>query len=165
MRGRAMLRTSPDVICGVARVPCSNIDGMMVVRRAALLHKVYGALVVSIGLISLPAGNWFAITTLRRARLWYTWYGFFCGLSFVVTSIIFADIFGRKALGRVNGVLAAVGTTTAGLGPLAFGWSRDTTGSYRPATTTCLTIFALAAGSLAARPLPTRPGVPKTASE
>jgi nitrate/nitrite transporter NarK len=113
-------------------------------------------LFVAMVLISLPPTNILAINTPRRAGLWYCGYGFFCGLGFCILSMIFADVFGRKALGRVNGVITAVHTSTAGVGPLVFGWSRDTTGAYRTATTACLAVFLVATLILALRSLPVR---------
>lgn len=120
-------------------------------QRLLLLLKTYAALGVEMWLLALPSSSAFAVNTPRRAMLWYSGYGFFCGLGFCVFSMIFADVFGRKCLGRINGIVAGLHTATAGLGPLAFGWSRDVSGSYRLAILACLSVFTLATAVLALR--------------
>lgn len=88
--------------------------------------------------------------------LWYTVYGFLCGVWFLVYTMLNADIFGRASLGRVNGVVLAMNTASAGLGPLAFGWCRDTTGSYGVVMTTLLVGMAMFTALLALRKVPIR---------
>ena len=100
------------------------IDTLPVPARAKVLVRAFALICVAIAVLSLPSTSTFAVVTPLRAVAWYASYGFFCGVWFVVHTMINADIFGRESLGRVNGVVVMMGTSSAGLGPLAFGWCR-----------------------------------------
>ena len=42
----------------------------------------------------------------------------------------FADLFGKRHLGKIQGVAQAVTVATSGTGPLFFAWSFESSGSY-----------------------------------
>ena len=42
--------------------------------------------------------------------------GTLSGVEYTITAILIADVYGRRALGSVNGIVAALGTAASGLG-------------------------------------------------
>ena len=75
---------------------------------------------------------------------------------FALGAMMFADVFGRKALGSINGVVIAMHTASAGIGPLLFGWSRDSTGTYRAAVLLLIVLVSVASAVLSLRTVPQR---------
>ena len=52
------------------------------------------------------------------------------GLSRIVSSVIYADYFGRRHLGSIAGLVTPIGVAGTAFGPLLFGVGRDVMGSY-----------------------------------
>ena len=50
-----------------------------------------------------------------------------------VASVVFANNFGRKYLGEIQGLADSLGVLGSALGPFPFGLVRDQTGSYNTA--------------------------------
>ena len=48
----------------------------------------------------------------------------------MIKTVIIPDVFGRRALGRINGLVTGLGVAASGLGPLVFGSCEQLTGSY-----------------------------------
>eukprot|EP00035_Acanthoeca_spectabilis_P018295 m.385995 g.385995 ORF g.385995 m.385995 type:complete len:511 (-) comp16744_c0_seq19:80-1612(-) len=134
------------------------LDHLGVPTRVWLLIGTYTAQAIGIALLSAPPSSPFGISTALRAQLWVCQYGLFVGAQSCLRSVVVADLFGRKSLGRVNGVMQAVATVAVGLGPLLFGWCRELTGSYTAATRVVLVVALGCTGVLA---LWRHPRVPK----
>eukprot|EP00035_Acanthoeca_spectabilis_P001548 m.80948 g.80948 ORF g.80948 m.80948 type:complete len:496 (+) comp10956_c0_seq2:167-1654(+) len=132
------------------------VDKVSVSGRVNLLLVAYAAQCTLIAVLCAPASSHFGVTSAARAQLWYATYGLFVGVQSCIRSLVFADLFGRRALGSVNGVIHAMGTASAGLGPLAFGWCREATGSYRWAMTAALAMTGVSTAALSARAVPTQ---------
>ena len=88
--------------------------------------------------------------------MWFALYGSICGIQFVTNGILLADIFGRKALGSINGMAIAVSTASSGLGPLMFGACKDYMGSYRPILVFEFCLLSTVGFLLTITPLPQR---------
>ena len=108
------------------------IDQATLVGRKKLLSAAYGGILAMVGMLLLPLDSALGINSGSRATMWFALYGSICGIQFVTNGILLADIFGRKALGSINGMAIAVSTASSGLGPLMFGACKDYMGSYRP---------------------------------
>ena len=79
------------------------------------------------------------------------------GAVFVMQGVILPDVYGRKALGSVNGIVLGAGTAASGLGPLVFGMGRDLTGSYYSVSLVLFVSYCIVVPLLWMSPLPTPP--------
>ena len=75
----------------------------------------------------------------------------------LVMSVILPEVYGRKALGSVNGIVLGVATAASGFGPLLFGLCRDMTGSYDNVQRTLFIVYCIVVPVLWLSPLPTPP--------
>lgn len=57
-------------------------------------------------------------------------FGVSTGVLFTVMNVVWADYFGRDAIGGIRGMVSPVHMLSNSLGPLAAAWSYDVTGSY-----------------------------------
>ena len=62
--------------------------------------------------------------------IWAVAFGCFAGTFFTGMAVVAADLFGTRALGRINSLLGGVGTFASGAGPALFAVERDSCGSY-----------------------------------
>jgi len=82
--------------------------------------------------------------TTAMIYLWYILVGFATGINFMLTYLIRARYFGRKAFGSIHGTMMMIITPAGVIAPIYAGWVYDTTSSYLTAFTlyTALLIFA-----------------------
>ena len=59
-------------------------------------------------------------------------FGSVWGLKGSVSSVIYADYYGRKHLGKIQAIDAMAGLAGTAVGPLIITFSREQLGSYRP---------------------------------
>lgn len=119
-----------NLICGwlVQRISVLNIfGGSMIIFAACLIGFTLAS--GSIGLIYIVA-----------AAL-----GVGSGAVTVIFFAGFADLFGKRHLGKIQGVAQAMTVATSGTGPLFFAWSFESSGSYSSVFFT-LAPFALLVG-------------------
>jgi cyanate permease len=102
-------------------------------------------MVILMNVSSVPMGLFFAAV-----------YGAAFGLMVTSGQIVFADFFGREALGAIRGTAAPVQFAFNAVGPLMAGVAHDLTGSYMAAFVplTCGYLVAALALAIAQRPTP-----------
>jgi MFS family permease len=101
------------------------------------------------------AARWLPAVTI--AKCWYLVYGGLAGWQFLVNQLLIPDIFGRKVLGRLNGLQMAFGTMGSGLGPLFFAAVHRWWGSYDGPVLLCFLAVSAGAAVLGAVNIPTPP--------
>ena len=94
------------------------------------------------------------VSSEGTAAVWYFVWGAISAVQITVNSILPADLFGRRALGSINGIVACARTTSAALGPMAFAMCKDRTGGYFIAMAGVLVLWFPAVTLLALAPLP-----------
>ncbi|MFP4457461.1 MAG: MFS transporter [Clostridia bacterium] len=62
----------------------------------------------------------------------------------IATTMVTVDMYGRKDYGPIFGLLSALGSTGAIIGPVLFGYLYDTTGSYNSSFIIAITLMVLA---------------------
>ena len=110
---------------------------------AGLVGSAIG-MVVLMNVSTLPMGMLFAVS-----------YGVAFGLMVTSSQIVFADYFGRHALGSIRGAAAPFQMTLNAIGPIVGGLAYDHTGSYLAAFIPFTFAYLIAAGALiiAKRPI------------
>jgi len=86
-----------------------------------------------------------ALSSQRMAYLFGFFMGMQGGLEMIVSSVIFANYFGRRHLGSIAGFASTLLVAASALGPMPIGVARDLMGSYQ----TVLSVFALLPFALA----------------
>jgi MFS family permease len=77
------------------------------------------------GLVAFPF-----VTTLTHVWMWATAMGLGGGLVMVLFFSVWGRLFGRRHLGRIQGVAQALTVIASAIGPLLLAWCLDLTGSY-----------------------------------
>ncbi len=72
------------------------------------------------------------------------WYGLSFGAMFTMTQVIYAEYFGRKALGRIRGAVAPLHIAFNAAGPPLAGWAFDVSGSYTRVFSAFVILLAIA---------------------
>ncbi len=85
------------------------------------------------------------VDTALLAMLWGVFYGLAQGASVTLQRLAFADYFGRRHLGSIEGVARAFTNITQAAGPLAAALAFDLTDSYRAIFTVFVVVNVLAA--------------------
>jgi MFS family permease len=125
-------------------------EGVLDAKIGSRRTLIIGLLISAVGMVILmntstvPMGLVFAVV-----------YGFAFGLMITSTQIIFADLFGRNALGAIRGVALPFQMGFNSVGPIVAGLAYDLTGSYLAAFIPFTFAYLVAAGalSLARRPV------------
>ena len=86
-----------------------------------------------------------ALSSQRMAYLFGFFMGMQGGLEMIVSSVIFANYFGRRHLGSIAGFASTLLVAASAHGPMPIGVARDLMGSYQ----TVLSVFALLPFALA----------------
>jgi len=68
--------------------------------------------------------------TFGMIYVWFVLYGIGLGAGFIISPLILARYFGRKAYGSIRGTSMMIMTPVGIIAPLYVGWIYDTTGSY-----------------------------------
>jgi MFS family permease len=114
-----------------------------------------------IGLLGSAAGMvlLMSVHSVPMAIVFAGVYGVAFGLMITSGQIVFADYFGREALGAIRGSAAPLQMGLNAIGPLVGGAAYDLTGSYLAAFIPFTCAYLLAATALALARRPARPVV------
>jgi MFS family permease len=103
-----------------------NFLGGWLARRVRLAFLLAAALaILAAGLAALPH-----VATLTHVMLWATAMGLGGGLVMVLFFSVWARVYGRRHLGRIQGIAQALTVLASAVGPLVLAWWIDRTGSY-----------------------------------
>ena len=103
-----------------------NFLGGWLARRVRLGLLLAAALaILAAGLAALPH-----VATITHVMLWATAMGLGGGLVMVLFFSVWARVYGRRHLGRIQGIAQAMTVLASALGPLVLAWWVDRTGSY-----------------------------------
>jgi MFS family permease len=130
--------------------------GGWLAARVALARLLASALgVLALGLAALPL-----LTTLVHVMAWAGAMGLSGGLVMVLFFAVWPRLYGRRALGRIQGAAQAVTVVASALGPLLLALCVEWTGSYRAMfQVLALVVAAVGAAALLVRtprPAPAR---------
>ena len=109
-------------------------------RFGARLSLVADCLLIGVGMLFLMV----AASSTLLAFAWGVFWGITLTGSITLQRVIFADYYGRRHLGSIQGLVTLVQTVAQALGPLAAAIAYDATGGYLPAFS-AFAISALAA--------------------
>jgi len=102
-------------------------------------------LVVSLGMMSLVLVLAPSLSSLEMAYFFGFCMGVQGGLEMIVSSVVFANFFGRWHLGSIAGFASTLLVGASALGPMPFGVARDLMGGYAAVLSTFAIVpFALA---------------------
>jgi len=119
-----------------------NFLGGWLAARVALGRLMAAALfVLAAGLVALPH-----VTSLAQVMLWATGMGLGGGLVMVLFFAVWPRLYGRRQLGRVQGVAQAITVVASAVGPLLLAACVEATGSYAAAFRLLGSAIAAAAG-------------------
>ena len=135
----------------------SQLDKLSLRRKMRLLVAMYGLIACSQLLLLRTPGRVGSVDTLAAASVWYLLFGIGLGGIIIFRSVIVPDVFGRKALGRLNSIFQGVNTMMSGLGPLVMGALRQWSGSYELPVGLSLLIMLPLIGTIATAEVPTAP--------
>lgn len=115
-------------------LPMSITASLFGIPGGWLVDRVDAKYMLSVGLILLTITILFSasITSPQLGILYGIIFGLNNGIQQVVSSVIWANYFGRENLGAISGITATFGAAASGIGPLVYGLGRDLAGSYWP---------------------------------
>jgi MFS family permease len=129
------------------------LEGLLDSRIGSRQTLIVGLVVSAGGMVILMN-----TTTIAMGVVFAVVYGLAFGLMVTSSQIIFADLFGRHALGAIRGVALPFQMGFNAVGPIVAGLAFDLTGSYLAAFIPFTIAYLIAAGALA---LAKRPVLPK----
>ena len=132
-----------------------NFGGGWLAERMPLGRLMAIALgVLAAGLVILPH-----LQSLTHVMSWATLMGLGGGLVMVLFFSAYPRVYGRRYLGRIQGIAQALTVLASAIGPVLLAWCVDVTGSY----TTMFYVLAVIVGmsSLAAAITPLPPRLPR----
>lgn len=131
-----------------------NFLGGWLATRVSLGRLMATSLFVLVaGLLALPH-----ISTTPQVMAWATSMGLGGGLVMVLFFSVWARLFGRFHLGRIQGSAQAITVVASAVGPLLLAWSVESTGSYE--TMFRMLAAIIAAVAVAALVVPLTPPAP-----
>ena len=129
-----------------------NFLGGWLARRVPLASLLAAALgILALGLVVLPH-----VSTLTHVVMWATAMGLGGGLVMVLFFSVWARAFGRRHLGRIQGIAQAMTVLASALGPLLLAWCIDRTGSYTAMFRILAAVVALTSLGAVVTPMPPR---------
>jgi MFS family permease len=129
-----------------------NFAGGWLAERMALGRLMAVALtVLSAGLVALPH-----LTSLTHVMAWATLMGLGGGLVMVLFFTVWPRVYGRRQLGRIQGIAQALTVLASAVGPVLLAWCVDVTGSYAVMFRVLAAVVAIAALAAALAPMPAR---------
>jgi MFS family permease len=139
--------------------------GIGVIAEGFLDERIGARWTMAIGLVGSSAGVTILILvhSLAMALLYAVVNGLFFGLLVASNQVVFADYFGRHALGAIRGYSQPFQLGTNAFGPILAGAAHDLTGSYVAAFAPFAIAYLVSAGALviAKKPRPpTRQATP-----
>jgi MFS family permease len=130
-----------------------NFAGGWLAERMRLGRLMAIALtVLAAGLVVLPH-----LSTLAHVIAWATLMGLGGGLVMVLFFSVWPRVYGRRHLGRIQGIAQAMTVLASAVGPVLLAWCVDATGSYAAMFRVLAAIVAAAALAAALTPTPPRP--------
>ena len=105
------------------------IWGVSADRFGARLSFVVDCLLIGMGRLLLLV----AATSMLAAFAWAAFWGITLTGSITLQRVIYADYYGRRHLGSIQGLVTLVQTIAQAIGPIAGGLAYDVSGSYVPA--------------------------------
>lgn len=103
-----------------------NFFGGWLSSRVPLGHLMAASLfILAAGLIALPF-----VSTIGQVMMWAVAMGLGGGLVMVLFFAVWGRLFGRRDLGRIQGVAQALTVVASAIGPLLLAWCLEWTGSY-----------------------------------
>ncbi len=129
-----------------------NFAGGWLAERMPLGRLMAVALaVLAAGLVVLPH-----LTSLTHVIAWATLMGLGGGLVMVLFFSVWPRFYGRRHLGRIQGIAQALTVLASAIGPVLLAWCVDATGSYAVMFRVLAAIVAIASLSAAVTPAPPR---------
>jgi MFS family permease len=114
-----------------------NFAGGWLASRVPLGRLMAASLfILAAGLVALPF-----VSTFTHVMLWAVAMGAGGGLVMVLFFSVWGRLFGRRDLGRIQGVAQAMTVIASAIGPLLLAWCLEWTGSY-------VAMFEILAGSI-----------------
>ena len=107
--------------------------------------------VLAAGLVVLPH-----LTSLTHVMAWATLMGLGGGLVMVLFFSVWPRVYGRRELGRIQGIAQALTVLASAVGPVLLAWCVDVTGSYAVMFRVLAGVVAIAALAAALTPMPPR---------
>ena len=81
--------------------------------------------ILAAGLLALPH-----VSSMAQVMAWASAMGLGGGLVMVLFFSVWGRVFGRRHLGRIQGVAQALTVVASAIGPLLLAWCLELTGSY-----------------------------------
>lgn len=120
------------------------IGGLLIGRVPVRVLLALSLVVMSLVLMMAPA-----LSSLEMAYVFGFCMGIQGGLEAIVSSVAFANFFGRRHLGSIAGFASTILVAASALGPMPIGVARDLMGSYTAVLSTFAVVpFALAIACL-----------------
>jgi MFS family permease len=127
-----------------------NFLGGWLATRVALGQLMSASLfVLAAGVVALPF-----LTALVHVWLWAAAMGLGGGLVMVLFFSVWGRVFGRRHLGRIQGVAQALTVVASAIGPLLLAWCLEATGSYAVMFEILAVVIAAVAVAALLRPIP-----------
>lgn len=127
-----------------------NFAGGWLAERMPLSRLMALALaVLAAGLIVLPH-----LASLAHVMAWATLMGLGGGLVMVLFFSVWPRVYGRRQLGRIQGIAQTQTVLASAVGPVLLAWCVEATGSYAAMFRVLAVIVALAALAAAVTPMP-----------
>jgi MFS family permease len=138
-----------------------NFLGGWLARRIPLATLLSAALaILAAGLAALPH-----VTSIAQVMLWATAMGLGGGLVMVLFFSVWARVYGRRHLGRIQGLGQAMTVLASALGPLLLAWWIDRTGSYAAMFRILAAVVGVTAVGALVTPMPGPATLPRRLSE
>ena len=103
-----------------------NFTGGWLAHRVALGRLLAASLfILAAGLVALPH-----VSTMAHVMGWATAMGLGGGIVMVLFFSVWGRVFGRRDLGRIQGMAQALTVVASAIGPLLLAWCLEATGSY-----------------------------------
>ena len=100
--------------------------------RLSAVHRALGAVLLT-QLVAAVCASMLALRTEGHLRLWSGIYGCVTGGRMAMMEVVYASLFGTRALGTILGVSRGCDVAATGLGPVLFSAAFETGHSYAPA--------------------------------
>ena len=129
-----------------------NFGGGWLATRVSLPKLLALSLfILTAGLAALPH-----VATIAQVMLWAVAMGLGGGLVMVLFFSVWPRVYGRRNLGRIQGVAQALTVVASAVGPLLLAWCIEWTGSYAAMFYVLAAVIAVTAVAALLTPLPDR---------
>jgi MFS family permease len=130
-RGFTHAQTSAVSVVFSASLATSALLAGLVVDRSRAKMQLGGLCFLALALC-MHASQSGAVASPRALLVFYVVYGCVTGFNGTLSTVLVADLFGRKAVGAITAVQTASTTLMSGVGPVVFGLCKERRGSYGP---------------------------------